>query len=124
MNIKIRVWGHVIGEDYRIHENCSFDCAMIPREYGTGDIICDHKNLLFTGLLDKQGKEYYEGDIYKNPECIGLLKVVFHKGCFYGEQIVHVEGLSGEDNFGSISSISPNERYEIIGNIYENQELI
>lgn len=65
----------------------------------------------FTGLLDKNGKEIYEGDL---TSCLGNKpkEVIFHKGCFchkVGEKDYHIFG---------------EKDWEIIGNIYENPELI
>jgi len=78
----------------------------------------------FTGLLDKNGTEIYEGDIIKmgnNQECWFAPRVVeFINGCWVGgacriytNQDRHFyEGDSNQNN------------WEIIGNIYQNLELI
>lgn len=67
----------------------------------------------FTGLKDKNGKEIYEGDIMDaRPECGGIHDVKF----LYE---YHVAGL-GIDCSGNMGM----EHMEIIGNIYENPELL
>ncbi len=70
----------------------------------------------YTGLLDKNDKEIYEGDIVKvdgfQPE---NYEVVFNRGGFclkFGE----------ESNF--YPDIKYAEKSEIIGNIYENPDLL
>ncbi len=62
----------------------------------------------FTGLLDKNGKEVYEGDILR--EVNNALVVEWHNTGFWCEA-------------GDGSWIMPSN-FEIIGNIYENPELI
>lgn len=71
----------------------------------------------FTGLLDKNGKEIYEGDIIKFPD--GIAVVNFNEGSFV---------LEGVESFYKIS-IRYNFTYhikscEVVGNIYENPELL
>jgi hypothetical protein len=61
----------------------------------------------FTGLLDKNGKEIYEGDILS------------HK--YYSMPVI-CEFVDGSFIFDDISKYD--ESLEVIGNIYENPELL
>lgn len=69
----------------------------------------------FTGLKDKYGNEIYEGDIC---ESIGYrFKVGFKNGAFSAEY-----SEKSEDCF--YLGNADESRFEIIGNIYENPELL
>ena len=75
----------------------------------------------FTGLLDKNGKEIYEGDVVKVED--------FSGGAYFGapqptvNQKVYYNTERGKYPFhGTGGFIS--KRTEIIGNIHENPELL
>lgn len=71
----------------------------------------------FTGLLDKQGKEIYEGDIVKNQfDKISEVK-------FETEEVGSC-GCCYETFRGSGFIYRESGDVEIIGNIYENPELL
>ena len=82
----------------------------------------------YTGLLDKSGKEIYEGDIltpcvYKNWDEFNLT-VIFHKGCFmFDIQKPYVVKKTELHECLARGKNAANG-YEIIGNIHENPELL
>ena len=66
----------------------------------------------YTGLKDKNGKEIYEGDILDNEGARQKYEVIFHNGCFCISQ-----GGLGYHIFNE-------KKVEVIGNIYENKDLL
>ena len=76
----------------------------------------------FTGLLDRIGKEIYEGDIIQgHPYSLHPVEVYWEQGlCSYevrrGAWSSHCLDYSGENDMGY-------QPLEVIGNIYENPEL-
>lgn len=78
----------------------------------------------FTGLLDKNGKEIFEGDIVKfrdidNSLPEEILPVIWdEKACgFVCRDSQHSKGIDMASSYDTISG-------EIIGNVYENPELL
>jgi uncharacterized phage protein (TIGR01671 family) len=85
-----------------------------------GDVEGTKEIMQNTGLLDKQGKEIYEGDIVKLPKedkCSGgCCKYEKDLGCWLSEVVWQCDGFQ-------INNHGANHATEIIGNIYENKDL-
>lgn len=126
-NITAICWGNIDTNDNPVHDFSIFKSpATISRWYPIAD--CE-----FIGITDKNGKEIFEGDV--------VLFADFYGGKFeayMGEWQEVFEDLQGaivfEDGAFCITrnndyaiplcEILPSIEFEVIGNIYENPELL
>lgn len=105
-----------------------------------GDV---YEIMQFTGLLDKNGKEIYEGDIFESPDLwnedtgfpadkpSGKMLRGFIDWGDYGHTSCHtaygwfMNTKESEEKYGwQTPGIDDVESLEVIGNIYENPELL
>jgi len=119
--IKFRAWDKSTKKMY--YEGFSISCTGQSDSdggvYFSGRIFKKYNPLeieymQFTGLLDKNGKEIYEGDVMEwveDPEDYFRGEVVFEEVAF---------AIKGQDNLNSLNY----DEFVIIGNIYENPELL
>lgn len=72
----------------------------------------------FTGLYDKNGNKIFEGDIIKCSlwRCLKVFEVRY----YVGEAQFRIKNSGGD--YGMMSSAQ--KTYEVIGNIYDNPELL
>ena len=113
--IKFRAWDTVCGcwvePPWKLYLNGG---VSIAGSWATSDVMLTQ----YTGLNDKNGKEIYEGDVFRYGKANGkdvlyVVKWNDDSACFAWEQVIPVL------TFGFDMS-----EVEVVGNIYENPELI
>lgn len=121
MNPSFRAWDKLNNEMYVV-EQINFNCGEFESiGYGITNLRGADKIELMqsTGLCDKEGTEVFEGDILHHQiqtEYTFIVKYDKDKGRWYGD------GLSRTYRINITKEFLP--YYKVIGNIYENQELL
>ena len=134
--IKFRAWDNysksfINDDEYLIGLDGKFyrmDFYSGIENYEDGNLIWNELDNItlsqFTGLLDKNGKEIFEGDIIKikcNEDII--IGHVFYKQSRCCYMINHPAGYNGSFALHT-PTIAICDEFNIIGNIYQNPELL
>ncbi len=120
--IKYKIWNP---NTKKMTEWDDFGCSVDSKEFRLADLFASlqKKGLIFrefTGLLDKNGKEIYEGDIVKR------MGEIWDVRFSYDRYILGRGNFEIDDNNSSDDPVSVGWKdwCEIIGNIYENPDLL
>ena len=121
--LKFRVWGNMnfIPKMYNWKEvDAEFPVGLWELLDRAGEPANAWKIMQYTGLKDKQGNEIYEGDIIKWRNTIGdeIKDVVIWS------ELSHGFSVSRTPEVCCVLSGSDGSHIEVIGNIYENPELL
>lgn len=122
--IKFRAWE-------KTSELMVYDVQNVSRKRIIGESACEsfqevidsweYETMQYTGLKDKNETEIYEGDIveYLDGEFSFIAEVS------WSDWIWYLEGITPKESF-MFDDVADNETadVEIIGNIYENPELL
>ena len=137
--IKFRAWVRGKGKDFMTYQGEPDLETLESFIFHWGDVR-KYKLMQFTGLKDKNDKEIYEGDIvnkygvvakfiikfgtYKRKNFSNQDRQVEHHG-WYGEPISEFDERTRIEWNGDIESIvNFRNGVEVIGNIYQNKELL
>lgn len=105
------------GQLFEIEELGSYERYMNKE-----NVTARYELLRYTGLKDKNGKEIYEGDIVRKRSYFQGSYLDFYKRIVYHEDGFRLEDT---DKFGGKSLLASHlDIIEVIGNIYENGELL
>jgi hypothetical protein len=109
--IKFRAWdkacGGMVVAPWKLYLNGG---VSIDGTWATADVVL----MQYTGLTDRNGKEIYEGDIVKNESGLPISEVRYSVDL---ARFMLFRGFNGW-------SLSGVESVQVIGNIYENPDLL
>jgi uncharacterized phage protein (TIGR01671 family) len=77
--------------------------------------VTKHVVMQYTGFRDKNGKEIYEGDV---------IQFLSHKGDVYWDESGLWAAHWNEQKYNERLFVFNQKKFEVIGNIYENPELL
>ncbi|MBK3312535.1 MULTISPECIES: YopX family protein [Bacillales] len=117
--IKYRIYGKENRIMYSWEEILNFDSLKDTLKNGGKENQYYSPLLRYTGLKDKNGKEVYEGDILKEKDII--TEVVFHD--YQWKEKLISSPRNHLKNYFPFRDTLPFTA-EVLGNIYENPELL
>jgi uncharacterized phage protein (TIGR01671 family) len=126
--IRFRVWDKglniYLNNDNNEDKNELYGNPLSLIEQAFGNLGKRYILQQFTGLKDKKGKEIYEGDIisFENPFHEKVYTVNFGEGCFEGYH--GYTGIVLDDYEEARTNQQDASQWKIVGNVFENPELL
>lgn len=125
--IKFRVWDNdysKMSEPFFLYETSTIISISFSESGGHSLEISKEKNIMqFTGLCDKNGKEIYEGDIIVDWNVFDQMKKDGYADHECYNVISFYDGIFCFGRF-DIPIAECNNMCEVVGNIYQNPELL
>jgi len=106
MELKLRFWDNRINKmiySYNKSWGEIGDCYLSDPHF-------DNFTMIWTGLIDKNGKDIYYGDIVSK----------YHDDISEDRDFREVEQIKGHPEIGCFSYYEASEDFTIIGNVYQN----
>ena len=110
-NKKMVLWGELLSKNLQ-------NILSMPK-------YCGYELMQYTGIKDKNGKEIYEGDIIQDSFYDRKAEVVFLEGAFWLDYIKDFKEYETiHKRYQLIANYDNKEVLEVLGNIYDNPELL